>query len=134
MASYNGVAVPTDGARITYHNKAFIVPENPIIPYIEGDGTGRDIWRAAQRVFDAAVEKSYGDRRRVVWYEVFAGEKAFRQFKTWLPDDSVDAIRAFRIAISKARYRRSLIQYLRRRASSSSGCSQRAEAPGWIGA
>ena len=99
MASYNGVAVPTDGARITYHNKAFVVPENPVIPYIEGDGTGRDIWRAARRVFDAAVDKSYGGRRRVVWYEVFAGEKAFREFKTWLPDDSVDAIRAFRIAI-----------------------------------
>jgi isocitrate dehydrogenase len=98
-ASYNGVAVPGDGARITYQNKAFVVPENPIIPFIEGDGTGRDIWRASRRVFDAAVAKAYGNRRRVAWYEIFAGEKAFRQFNTWLPDDSVEAIREFRIAI-----------------------------------
>ena len=98
-ASYNGVAVPADGAKIGYQNKAFVVPENPIIPFIEGDGTGRDIWRASRRVFDAAVAKAYGNRRRVAWYEVFAGEKAFRQFNTWLPDDTVDAIREFRIAI-----------------------------------
>ena len=61
------------------------VPDNPVIPYIEGDGTGRDIWKASQRVFDAAVENVFGGKRRIVWYEVFAGEKAFRQFGEWLP-------------------------------------------------
>jgi isocitrate dehydrogenase len=71
----------------------------PVIPFIEGDGTGRDIWRAARRVFDAAVERAYGGKRRVAWFEVFAGEKAFNTFKEWLPDDSVDAIRDFRVAI-----------------------------------
>jgi isocitrate dehydrogenase len=98
-ASYNGIALPADGAPITYQNKSFVVPENPIIPFIEGDGTGRDIWRASRRVFDAAVEKAYGKRRRVAWFEVFAGEKAFRQFNTWLPDETVEAIRELRVAI-----------------------------------
>jgi len=98
-ASYNGVPVPTNGARITYSNGRYQVPNNPIIPFIEGDGTGRDIWKASSRVFDAAVEKAYQGKRRVVWYEIFAGEKAFAKFKTWLPDDSVEAVRDFRIAI-----------------------------------
>jgi isocitrate dehydrogenase len=98
-SSYNGVPVPGDGKKITYVNGAFTIPDNPIIPFIEGDGTGRDIWRASQRVFDAAVEKAYGGKRRVAWYEVFAGEKAFTRFKNWLPDDTVDAIREFRVAI-----------------------------------
>ena len=71
----------------------------PIIPFIEGDGTGRDIWKASLRVFDAAVEKAYKGKRRVAWYEVFAGEKAKAKFDTWLPDDTVDAIREFRVAI-----------------------------------
>ena len=99
MSSYNGVPVPADGARIGYANDEFLVPDNPIIPYIEGDGTGRDIWRASRRVFDAAVEKAFGGKRRVVWYEVFAGEKAFKQFGEWLPQGTLDAIREFRIAI-----------------------------------
>jgi isocitrate dehydrogenase len=98
-ASYNGVPVPRDGNRITYQNRAFVIPEDPIIPFIEGDGTGRDIWRASRRVFDAAVQKAYGGTRRVAWYEVFAGEKAFTKFGNWLPDDTVEAIREFRIAI-----------------------------------
>lgn len=98
-AQFNGVPVPTNGAKISYQNNSFVVPENPVIPYIEGDGTGRDIWRASQRVFDAAVAKSYSGTRRVVWYEVFAGEKAFRQFNNWLPGETVDAIREFRVAI-----------------------------------
>src|SRR6184192_790012 len=98
-ASYNGVAVPTNGARIAYSGGRYQVPDNPIIPFIEGDGTGRDIWRASSRVFDAAVEKAYNGKRRVVWYEVFAGEKAYSKFKTWLPDESVSAIREFRVAI-----------------------------------
>ena len=97
--SYNGLPVPTNGARITYSNGRFQVPDNPIIPFIEGDGTGRDIWKASVRVFDAAVEKAYGSKRRVVWYEVFAGEKAKAEFNNWLPDDTVNAIRDFRVAI-----------------------------------
>lgn len=98
-ASYNGVAVPSNGALIEFSAGAFRVPDRPIIPFIEGDGTGRDIWRASQRVFDAAVEKAYGGKRKVVWMEVFAGEKSFNRFKEWLPQDTVDAIRDFRVAI-----------------------------------
>jgi isocitrate dehydrogenase len=97
--SYNGLAVPANGARITYNNKRYQVPDNPIIPFIEGDGTGRDIWKASVRVFDAAVQKAYAGKRRVVWYEVFAGEKAKAEFDNWLPDDTVNAIRDFRVAI-----------------------------------
>src|SRR5260221_623786 len=72
---------------------------SPIIPFIEGDGTGRDIWKASRRVFDSAVEHAYAGKRRVAWFEVFAGEKAFNAFKEWLPNDTVDAIRDFRVAI-----------------------------------
>jgi isocitrate dehydrogenase len=97
--SYNGLPVPANGARITYSNGRYHVPDNPIIPFIEGDGTGRDIWKASVRVFDAAVQKAYGSKRRVVWYEVFAGEKAKAEFDNWLPDDTVSAIREFRVAI-----------------------------------
>jgi len=75
------------------------VPDNPIIPFIEGDGTGRDIWKASVRVFNAGVEKAYKNKRRVSWYEVFAGEKSMAHFKTWLPDDTINAIREFRVAI-----------------------------------
>jgi isocitrate dehydrogenase len=99
MSSYNGVSVPGEGARIDFANDKFVVPDNPIIPYIEGDGTGRDIWKASRRVFDAAIESAFGGKRRVVWYEVFAGEKAFRQFGEWLPQGTLDAIKEFRIAI-----------------------------------
>ena len=97
--SFNGVAVPKDGARITYRDKRVQVPDNPVIPFIEGDGTGRDIWKASVRVFDAAVQKAYNGRRRVAWYEIFAGEKAKAKFNDWLPQDSVEAIREFRVAI-----------------------------------
>ena len=97
--SYNGLPVPATGARITYSNGRYQVPDNPIIPFIEGDGTGRDIWKASVRVFDAAVEKAYQGKRRVAWYEVFAGEKAKAEFNNWLPDDTVNAIREFRVAI-----------------------------------
>jgi isocitrate dehydrogenase len=97
--SYNGFPVPANGARITYSNGRYHVPDNPIIPFIEGDGTGRDIWKASVRVFDAAVQKAYQGKRRVVWYEVFAGEKAKADFNNWLPDDTVNAIREFRVAI-----------------------------------
>jgi isocitrate dehydrogenase len=97
--SYNGFPVPANGARITYSNGRYQVPDNPIIPFIEGDGTGRDIWKASVRVFDAAVQKAYQGKRRVAWYEVFAGEKAKAEFNNWLPDDTVNAIREFRVAI-----------------------------------
>jgi isocitrate dehydrogenase len=97
--SYNGLPVPANGARITYSNGHYQVPDNPIIPFIEGDGTGRDIWKASVRVFDAAVQKAYQGKRRVAWYEVFAGEKAKAEFNNWLPDDTVNAIREFRVAI-----------------------------------
>jgi isocitrate dehydrogenase len=98
--SYNGIAVPAKGSAIEYTGDGmFKVPDKPVIPFIEGDGTGRDIWKASRTVFDAAVEKAYGGKRNVEWLEVFAGEKAFRQFKEWLPQDTVDAIREFRVAI-----------------------------------
>jgi isocitrate dehydrogenase len=99
QTTYNGLALPADGRPIEYTDGQFQVPDNPIIPFIEGDGTGRDIWKASQRVFDAAVEKAYGGKRSIKWFEIFAGEKAFRQFSTWLPDDSVSAARDLRISI-----------------------------------
>src|SRR4029077_11718975 len=97
--SYNGNPVPSDGKPIGYSGSELQVPDVPIIPFIEGDGTGRDIWKASRRVFDAPVEKAYGGKRRVAWFEVFAGEKAFKTFNEWLPTDTVDAIRDFRVAI-----------------------------------
>ena len=99
QTSYNGIAVPTDGKAIQYTDGKYTVPDNPIIPFIEGDGTGRDIWKASQRVFDAAVAKAYGGKRKVAWFEVLAGEKAFRQTKNWLPDDTVKATVDFRVSI-----------------------------------
>ncbi len=97
--SYNGEAIPAAGKAIGYSGSDLQVPDTPIIPFIEGDGTGRDIWKASRRVFDAAVAHAYGNKRRVAWFEVFAGEKAFNAFKEWLPNDTVDAIRDFRVAI-----------------------------------
>jgi isocitrate dehydrogenase len=97
--SYNGVAVPAEGKAIEFSDGALRVPDRPILPFIEGDGTGRDIWRAAQRVFDAAVEKAYSGKRKIAWLEVLAGEKAFNRSGEWLPQDTVDAIRDFRVAI-----------------------------------
>jgi isocitrate dehydrogenase len=99
MSSYNGIPVPAEGQVIAYRDGRFVVPDRPLIPFIEGDGTGRDIWKASRRVFDAAVEKVFGGKRHIVWYEVFAGEKAFAKFGEWLPKDTLDAIQAFRIAI-----------------------------------
>ncbi len=99
MPSFNGIPVPADGQRIEYSHGKYTVPHHPIIPFIEGDGTGRDIWKASVRVFDAAVEKAYQGKRSVSWYEVFAGEKAKTQFENWLPDDTISAIREFRVAI-----------------------------------
>ena len=78
--TYNGVAVPANGKAIEFSDGVFRVPDHPVIPFIEGDGTGRDIWKASRRVFDAAVEKAFGGKRKIEWLEVFAGEKAYRQF------------------------------------------------------
>ena len=99
MATYKFAKVPSSGERITYHAGVLGVPNNPVIPYVEGDGTGADIWRASVRVFDAAIEKAYGGERKVAWMEVFAGEKAFTQFKDWLPQETVDAMQEFRVSI-----------------------------------
>jgi isocitrate dehydrogenase len=91
--------VPAGGQRITIADGKLHVPDQPIVPFIEGDGTGRDIWRASVRVFDAAVAKAYGGKRRIHWMEVFAGEKAFKAFGTWLPDETVSACRDYLISI-----------------------------------
>jgi isocitrate dehydrogenase len=99
QTSYNGIALPASGSPIEYKDGKYIVPDHPIIPFIEGDGTGRDIWKASQRVFDAAVEKAYGGKRKVEWFEVLAGEKAYRQTQNWLPDDTVKATVDFRVSI-----------------------------------
>src|SRR6185312_16253260 len=99
MATYKHATVPSSGERIGYAGGALQVPNNPIIPFIEGDGTGADIWAASVRVFDAAVEKAYGGERRIAWMEVFAGEKSFTAFNSWLPDETVDAFAEFRVSI-----------------------------------
>lgn len=101
MPSYVKLKSPSDGQTITARNGVLQVPDNPIIPFIEGDGTGPDIWRASQRVFDAAVKKAYGGKRRVAWFEVFAGEKANTVYgpNTWLPDDTLTAIKEHIVAI-----------------------------------
>lgn len=97
--SYENVLVPDNGAKVSIENGNLNVPDNPIIPFVEGDGTGRDIWKASQRVFDAAVEKAYHGRRKIFWMEVFAGEKAFTKYGSWLPDETVKAFREFRVGI-----------------------------------
>jgi isocitrate dehydrogenase len=97
--AYVNVTVPKDGAKISIENGKLNVPENPIIPFVEGDGTGRDIWRASVRVFDAAVEKAYGGKRKIHWMEVYAGEKPFKLWQTWLPDETTDAFREFLVGI-----------------------------------
>src|SRR5258706_1622573 len=87
------------GTAITRQHFRLVVPDHPIIPFIEGDGTGRDIWRASVRVLDAAVDKAYGGTRSIAWMEVYAGEKSFKQFNTWLPDATVDAFRQYLVGI-----------------------------------
>ncbi|MBV9318288.1 MAG: NADP-dependent isocitrate dehydrogenase, partial [Gammaproteobacteria bacterium] len=93
------ITPPPQGAKIAIQNGKLQVPENPIIPFIEGDGTGPDIWRASVRVMDAAVARAYGDRRRIHWMEVFAGEKSNKLFNTWLPDETVAACREYLVSI-----------------------------------
>ena len=92
-------AAPTSGTPITVDNGVLKVPNDPIIPFIEGDGTGRDIWKASKRVLDAAVEKAYKGKKQIAWYEVFAGEKAYNTYGEWLPNDTLEAIRELIIAI-----------------------------------
>jgi isocitrate dehydrogenase len=96
---YKLARVPTTGSRIRIDNGKLQVPDDPIVPFIEGDGTGPDIWRAAVRVFDAAVQKAYAGARKIQWMEVYAGEKAHSAHGTWLPDETVDAFREFLIGI-----------------------------------
>jgi isocitrate dehydrogenase len=88
-----------NGEKITISNGKLVVPDQPVIPFIEGDGTGPDIWNASVRVFDAAVEKAYNGKRKIMWKEVLAGEKAFSQTGNWLPDETLDAIREYTVAI-----------------------------------
>lgn len=99
MSLFEQYQLPTEGEKITIDNGKLQVPNQPIIPFIEGDGTGRDIWRASKRVLDAAVEKAYNGDKKIAWYEVFAGEKAFNQFGEWLPNDTLTAIREYIVAI-----------------------------------
>ncbi len=97
---YRTIQVPAEGDKITLGSDGNLkVSDTPIIPFIEGDGTGRDIWRASQYVFDNAVKKIYGGKRRIVWMEVFAGEKAYKRFNTWLPDDTVEVFREYLVGI-----------------------------------
>ncbi len=96
---YTIIQVPEGGEKIRKSGDTLIVPDNPIIPFIEGDGTGPDIWRAAVRVFNAAVEKAYKGRRKIFWMEVYAGEKAYKQFGTWLPDETLQAFKEFLVGI-----------------------------------
>ena len=100
MPEFTNLVPPTEGTAITRGSDgALVVPDDPIIPFIEGDGIGRDIWRASVRVFDAAVKKAFDGRKRVVWFEVLAGEKARERTGEWLPADTLEAARAYRVAI-----------------------------------
>ncbi|GGA48690.1 NADP-dependent isocitrate dehydrogenase [Paenibacillus physcomitrellae] len=99
MPKLEKFALPTEGEKIEIQNGKLVVPNHPILPFIEGDGTGRDIWKASKRVLDAAVEKAYGGEKKIAWYEVFAGEKAFNTYGEWLPADTLTAIREYIVAI-----------------------------------
>ncbi|MDH5502136.1 MAG: isocitrate/isopropylmalate family dehydrogenase, partial [Gammaproteobacteria bacterium] len=91
--------VPAKGAKITIKNGKLTVPDNPVIPFIEGDGTGPDIWRATVRALDGAVDKAYRGKRKIHWMEIYAGQKAFDLFDNWLPDQTVDACREYLVSI-----------------------------------
>jgi len=99
MADYKLSTVPRNGEPITFAGGKLSVPSKPIVPFVEGDGTGPDIWRASVRVFDAAVEKAYGGERKIEWMEVYAGEKAHKRFNDWLPKETMDAMQEFRVSI-----------------------------------
>lgn len=93
------IEVPAGGEKIRIEDGVLQVPEHPVIPFVEGDGTGRDIWRASKRVFDAAVEKAYQGKKTIAWVEVFAGEKAFNKFGSWLPEETIEAFREYLVGI-----------------------------------
>ena len=97
--AYKDITPPSEGEKITIENRELTVPDQPVIPFIEGDGIGPDIWAASQRVFDAAVEKAYGGKKKIVWFEVLAGEKAFNRVNAWLPEDTLEAFREYRVGI-----------------------------------
>ncbi len=99
MSLFEKLDMPTSGEKIQMTTEGLHVPDHPIVPFIEGDGTGPDIWRASQRVLDAAVEKAYGGKRKIAWYEVYAGEKAFNKFGEWLPNDTLVALREYLVSI-----------------------------------
>ncbi len=99
MPNFTLLKAPATGTPITRDGGRLVVPDDPIIPFIEGDGTGPDIWRASVRVFDAAVQKAFGGRKHIVWFEVPAGEKAHTQHGEWLPSDTLEAVRAYKVAI-----------------------------------
>jgi isocitrate dehydrogenase len=96
---FQKLTAPSRGETITIQNGKLNVPNNPVIPFIEGDGTGPDIWRSSQRVLDAAVEKAYGGKRKIEWFEVYAGEKSFNKFNDWLPEDTLTALRHYLVSI-----------------------------------
>jgi isocitrate dehydrogenase len=99
MPTFKDLTPPADGQTISIANGKLNVPDRPVIPFIEGDGTGPDIWRASVRVFDAAVQKAYGGKRKVAWMEVLAGQKAFDKTNNWLPDDTVEAFKHYLVGI-----------------------------------
>jgi isocitrate dehydrogenase len=99
MASYRFAQVPAEGERIGFSGGKLSVPNRPIVPFIEGDGTGPDIWRASVRVFDAAVERAYGGERKIAWMEVYAGDKAIATTGEYLPEETIEALREFRVSI-----------------------------------
>jgi isocitrate dehydrogenase len=97
--AYQIITIPKAGDKITVDGGKLTVPDRPILPFVEGDGTGRDIWRTSQRVFDAAVRQAYGENRKIEWMEIFAGEKAYSNFGSWLPDETVQAFKEFLVGI-----------------------------------
>src|SRR5687767_10142457 len=99
MPTFKDLTAPAGGQTISISGGRLSVPDRPVIPFIEGDGTGPDIWRASVRVFDAAVEKAYGGKRKIAWMEVLAGQKSFDKFNTWLPEDTVEAFKHFHVGI-----------------------------------
>src|SRR5215218_674536 len=99
MPNFTSLTPPSSGSAITRVDAKLHVPDDPIIPFIEGDGTGRDIWKSSVRVLDAAVAKAYGGKRKIAWMEVYAGEKSFKQFDTWLPDSTVEAFNTYLVGI-----------------------------------
>jgi len=96
---FKNLEIPKTGSTIQFKDGKLMVPDDPIIPFIEGDGTGPDIWKASVYVFDKAVEKAYKGKRKINWFEVYAGEKAFNKFNDWLPQDTIDALKQFRVSI-----------------------------------